>query len=71
MGPRARLQRFQLGLLVLLTANALGVMVAAVYFDLLVDGVYQTLAIVLMYLMCGRYVSPWSSLIAAKGSVTK
>jgi len=64
-----RLRR--LGLLVLLTANALGVMVAAVYFDLLVDGVYQTLAIVLMYLMCGRYVSPWSSLIAAKGSVTK
>lgn len=54
-------------LLVLLSANVLGVIVAAVYLNLLVDGVYQTLAIVLMYLMCGRYVSPWSSLIAAKG----
>jgi CHASE2 domain-containing sensor protein len=65
---RARQWR-RAGLLVLLLANALGVIVAAVYFNLLVDGVYQTLAIVLMYLMCGRYVSPWSSLIAAKGQV--
>jgi CHASE2 domain-containing sensor protein len=62
-------QRRRLGLLALLTLNAIGVVVAAVYFDLLVDAVYQTLAIVLMYLMCGRYVSPWSNLIAAKGSV--
>lgn len=55
------------GLLILLGTNVIGVVSAAVYFNLLVDGVYQTLAIILMYLMCGRYVSPWSSLIAAKG----
>ena len=65
---RRDLHRRRVGLLVLLTANAIGVMAAAVYLNLLVDGVYQTLAIVLMYLMCGRYVSPWSNLIAAKGS---
>jgi hypothetical protein len=63
---RARRWR-RAALLALLSANTLGVVVAAVYLNLLVDGVYQTLAIVLMYLMCGRYVSPWSSLIAAKG----
>jgi len=61
-------RRRRLGLFLLLTANVVGVVIAAVQFDLLVDGVYQTLAIVMMYVMCGRHVSPWSSWIAAKGT---
>jgi hypothetical protein len=65
---RRNRRRRRAGLAILLALNAAFVVVAAVWFDLLIDGVYQTLAIVLMYQLCGRYVSPWSKWIAAKGS---